>query len=130
MAYLIEKIESDNKKINNISLKEIKEEEEEVFDITKRPDSSFQQGYLTHDGVELEDGSIAIKRQKAKKYADLTDEQQDTLERWTKEACRDYPDADPWWMESIAYYCLTKPEEAKKYAEENQDKHRMNVGNV
>jgi len=59
---------------------------------------------------------------KAKKYADLTDLQNDTLERWTKQACRDYPDADKWWMQSIAYYCLMKPEEAKKYAEENQDK--------
>lgn len=121
MAYLLEKIENENKIINDISLSEIKEEEE-VFDITKRPDTSFEQGYLTHDGVELEDGTIAITRQKAKKYEDLTDEQNDTLERWTKQACRDYPENDRWWMESIAYYCLMKPEEAKKYAEENQDK--------
>lgn len=122
MAYLLEKIENENKIINDVSLNEIKEDEEEVFDITKRPDTAFEQGYLTHDGVELEDGSIAIERQKAKKYADLTDEENDTLQRWTKQACRDYPENDQWWMESIAYYCLTKAEEAKKYAEENQDK--------
>jgi len=120
MSTMIEKIENENKIIDDLSL--IKEDEEEVFDITKRPDTEFKQGYLTHAGVELEDGTIAIERQKAKKYKDLTDEQNDTLERWTKEACRDYPHADRWWMESIAYYCLMKPDEAKKYAEENQDK--------
>lgn len=124
MAYLINKMENEiieeNQEVTEI--KEEENQEEEVFDITTRPDTKFKQGYLTQDGVELEDGSIAIKRQKAKKYADLSNEENDTLERWTKQACRDYPDADPWWMESIAYYCLTKSEEAKKYAEDNQDK--------
>ena len=119
MAYLINKM--DNEIIEeDEEVTEIKEDG--VFDITTRPDTKFKQGYLTQDGVELEDGSIAIERQKAKKYADITDEEQDTLDRWTKQACRDYPDADPWWMESIAYYCLTKPDEAKQYAQDNQDK--------
>ena len=64
MAYLLEKIEN-----------EIIDEDEEVteikengvFDITTRPDPVFKQGYLTHNGVELEDGSIAMERQKPKK---------------------------------------------------------------
>jgi len=121
MAYLIDKIEKMDEP-ENVKIETIKEDEEEIFDITKRPDTKFEQGYLTHDGVELEDGSIAIQRQKAKKQADMTDEENDTLERWTNQACREYPNADRFWMESISYYCLMKPDEAKAYAENNQDK--------
>ena len=121
MAYLIDKIEKMDEP-ENVKIETIKEDEEEIFDITKRPDTKFEQGYLTHQGVELEDGSIAIQRQKAKKQADMTDEENDTLERWTNQACREYPNADRFWMESIAYYCLMKPDEAKTYAENNQDK--------
>jgi len=92
-----------------------------MTDLIDRPDTEFTQGQLTHKGVEV-DGEIKIPRQKPKKYADLTTEQNYTLERWTKEALRDYPTMDPWWAETIAYHCLVKPEEAEKYAGENEDK--------
>lgn len=81
----------------------------------------FKQGELTPQGVEVE-GEVVIQRQKGKKHGDLTIEQNYTLERWTKEALRDYPNMDPWWAESIAYYCLVKPEEAEEYASANASK--------
>ena len=119
MAYLINKM--DNEIIEeDEEVTEIKEDV--VFDITTRPDTPYEQGTLTHAGVEMDDGSVRIERQPTKKYADLTDEQNYQLQQWTKQALAEFPTMDPWWAESISYYCLTKPEEAKDYALNNQDK--------
>ena len=97
----------------------VAEIEEEALALPQTP--AFKQGQLTPQGVDV-DGEIVIERQKAKKHSDLTIEQNYTLERWTKEALRDYPNMDPWWAETIAYYCLAKPTEAEKYAADNVDK--------
>lgn len=93
-----------------------------MTDLINRPDTECEDGFLTHKGVVNDNGEIIIPRHKPKKHADLSIEQNYTLERWTKQAIRDYPDIDPFWVESIAYHCLVKPEEAEKYASENEDK--------
>tara|TARA_R100000541_G_scaffold57488_1_gene67656 strand:+ start:370 stop:783 length:414 start_codon:yes stop_codon:yes gene_type:complete len=93
-----------------------------MADLINRPDTECEDGFLTHQGVENDEGEIIIPRHKPKKHPDLTTEENYILERWTKQGIRDYPDIDPFWVETIMYHCIAKSEEAEKYAGENEHK--------
>lgn len=80
------------------------------------------QGDLTTQGV-LVDGEVKIERNRERRFPkSLTMLEELELERQVKAMCRDFPNLDPWWAETILYMCMKDPEGAKKYAEENEDK--------
>ena len=81
----------------------------------------IEQGELLHNGVYV-DGKLRIERAKQGKFKSLTNDQQITLERWTNQAMRDFPDVERFYVESIMLKCILEPEESKKYAEDNYHK--------
>ena len=93
---------------------------EEDKHLTNEEDKG-QQGVLTNDGVVV-DGKLVIERQKEPRFKGLTMLQQLEVEQMSKAIMRDYPDIERWWTDTIAYHCVKNPEQAKKFAEENEDK--------
>ena len=80
------------------------------------------QGDLLNEGVVV-DGEVKIERNRQRRFPkSLTMLEELELERHVKAMCRDFPNLDPWWAETILYMCMKDPEGSKKYAEENEHK--------
>lgn len=66
-----------------------------------------------------EDGTQGfIPRAKNEDYWKLTEEQQFKSEKWTKEAIRDYPNADPTTIEFMINFYIKYPDEYRKILKE------------
>ena len=95
-----------------ISLDEMEKETAEM---------EIRKGRLTNNGVVV-DGQIEIQRAQDQRFKKLTIEQQMTLDRWTLQAMKDYPNLEKFYVESIMYKCIIDPEGSEKYAKDNYHK--------
>ena len=76
---------------------------------------------LTNDGLYFKDGNGKqgfIPKSKNEDYWKLTEDQKLNAERWTKEAQRDYPNADPTTVEFMINFYIKYPEEYRRIVKE------------